>query len=491
MPNEEPIQPSTSAQCYDKSIESTSFNKYDSQPDRSPGDRNLRTPPVDVHKYFTQQPIMRLQNERVALAEPLPYLSANETDGENGHADVLVFTDTTLKNLKSDMITSVKCCVETYEGTHIQAFRKMLTSWEEKNHVTAVVMHIGFQDSKYGPAEGIKYQWRALLTKADEIFPNATVFVSAVLPCKRNKNGQNIEAFNNVTALMCKEALAKFINLVPVLVEDGSKIPDEMYIQTAVLSIYGAHKIAQALGSILNPLLMDRFLMKPGSSYSLSLEGGLSGNGYSTSETSGNDIDMWMQYRGKHHRKCLSSKSNGYQISVQKDNPKTSKSELGQKTLRKTCFIENLNAYPIQPALSSSLISQTSPVSPNLSSSQTSQEIKSEGLQNESTLDLYCDHSSDSPHEQESEEAEEVNKLNEAIALTEDCQKDDQLQNASNNTTENLPMNQVPEQSKETRTTLASKLKESEKSREAMALELERAKKLNEYLLDLKDGTPV
>ncbi len=246
--------------------------RYSSNPGKSLIGQNLATPPVQPNilngmgiNPYTLQPAAdssNLANGNLptdnGMQNHVVVSSGNSI--QNALADIEVFTDATLKELKPSMIRSVNCSVKTYDNITVEVFRKMLLTWPEDSRIQAVVLHLGFQDSKFGPKKGIEYLWRALLTTVDEKFPNATVFVSAVLPCRRNKNSQNIENFNRVTERLCNETLAKFIDLTPMLIR-GTILPDEMYLQSTVLSETGAQKFAEGLSSILNPQVIGTFFM--------------------------------------------------------------------------------------------------------------------------------------------------------------------------------------------------------------------------------------
>ncbi len=63
--------------------------------------------------------------------------------------------------------------------------------------------------------------------------------------------------FNNITERVCQESLAKLINFSDFFIGE-----DKMYLDTTILNECGALKYAEGLSSILNPSLLERFLIK-------------------------------------------------------------------------------------------------------------------------------------------------------------------------------------------------------------------------------------
>ncbi len=60
-----------------------------------------------------------------AIRQPVPHpQSIVHVQQENSGADILVFTDHTLRHLKSSMISSVQCRVMTMGSIHLEEFKR-------------------------------------------------------------------------------------------------------------------------------------------------------------------------------------------------------------------------------------------------------------------------------------------------------------------------------------------------------------------------------
>ena len=118
-----------------------------------------------------------------------------------------------------------------------------------------VYIHVGHNDSKNGPNEHTKSNIAELIDAASQTFPNAVIYISAVLPNRDNKNRQNIDAFNEhmKTACSASELLAIYINLTDVMKSPHSNLPRRDYYKDP---IHPSTKAIHALTNQIKPLVI-------------------------------------------------------------------------------------------------------------------------------------------------------------------------------------------------------------------------------------------
>ena len=161
----------------------------------------------------------------------------------------LIIADLVLKELKSQSNTFVHTRPDL-DFTNAPSVARGLPVFPE---LKSIVLHCGFKHHKKVIDESLKEQVKRAINDLDEMFPEASIFISAALPCRGNKNRVKIDLVNAAIECACDETSAQFVDLTAALVDaKSSKIDPTLYNDTASLNSKGVKKIEKMITQVID-----------------------------------------------------------------------------------------------------------------------------------------------------------------------------------------------------------------------------------------------
>ena len=178
----------------------------------------------------------------------------DEQERIRSHSDetveVLIMADLVLKELPSCSILPSKAChVHIQNDLDFSTTAQAVTKLPTFPGLEVVLLHCGFRHSKKEIPKHLKEDIKeAINIVDDEKYPEASIYISAVLPCRGNKNRSKIDEVNLTIEEACNETSAEFVDFIPALAgEDTGKIDIKLYSDTLSLNKKGAKKFAEMM----------------------------------------------------------------------------------------------------------------------------------------------------------------------------------------------------------------------------------------------------
>ena len=166
-----------------------------------------------------------------------------------------IISDSMFKGMTTDMF-SPQTHITTIGGATVIELTEIIRNTPTNEAVNYVYIHVGHNDSKSGPNKFTKSSINDLINAANETFPKAVVYISAVLPNRDNKNWLNMAAFNECMKDACSDAdtLAIYIDLTDAVKSPNSNLPRRDYYRDP---IHLSYKGTNALAEHVKPLLIN------------------------------------------------------------------------------------------------------------------------------------------------------------------------------------------------------------------------------------------
>ncbi len=213
---------------------------------------------------------LRRKNKDIAVINDTDILGDGDVkDDPLKDIAACIFTDTTLKELKRDMIDGVMTFVEYFENFDLQGCTNQAKSWNKHSHARLVFLHVGFIDCKRLTSKTLVDQYLENAIEAiEDKFPSADVYISAILPWKGSRKSEMIDAYNKLFEETCLKTSANFIDFSTNIYKDG-KICDKFYSNTVTLNKEGAAAVGKCISEKIRSILISKMEMLPVSKESL------------------------------------------------------------------------------------------------------------------------------------------------------------------------------------------------------------------------------
>ena len=181
-------------------------------------------------------------------AEEVPVPKKKVTKNQTDQIKMLILTDLVLKEMKPNRSTYVHCQKDLDFSNVMDAVNTV----PEFPNLTSVILHCGFkywkESSEAIESQKFRDQVEEAIDNLDDTYTEASIFLSAVLPCRANKNRVKIDLVNAAIQEVCNQTSAQFIDLTPALINGKTGNIDKfMYTGTVSISSRAANKIVQRL----------------------------------------------------------------------------------------------------------------------------------------------------------------------------------------------------------------------------------------------------
>ena len=165
------------------------------------------------------------------------------------NVEVLIMADLILKELRNcNILPSKACHLHIQNDLDFSTTTQAVTKLPEFPGLKVVLLHCGFRHSKKDIPKDLKEDIKEAINIVDEKYSEASIYISAVLPCRGNKNRSKIDEVNLVIEEACKETSAEFVDFTPALAsEDTGKIDIKLYSDTLSLNKKGSKKFAEMM----------------------------------------------------------------------------------------------------------------------------------------------------------------------------------------------------------------------------------------------------
>ena len=172
----------------------------------------------------------------------------DRTDGDQDgdeNVEVLIMTDLVLKELRScNVLPSKACRVHIQNDLDFTSTKQAVKQLPKFPALKAIFLHCGFKHSK----KDIPKHLKEAINITDEKYQEAAIYISAILPCRGNKNRSKINEVNVTIEEACNETSAEFVNFTGTLTDEYGKL----YSDTVSLNKKGARKFAEKMMKILH-----------------------------------------------------------------------------------------------------------------------------------------------------------------------------------------------------------------------------------------------
>ena len=170
--------------------------------------------------------------------------NAHEKNTEN--IETLILADHVLKELKRDL-SSKTCHVHIQNDFDFRNASKTAKALPQFPKLKSVVLHCGFRNSKKNIDKSLKDHIEETINNLDELYPDANLYISAVLPCRGNKNRVKIDMVNSAIEEVCGETSAEFVDYTTTVIRKEGKPDSDLYNDTVSLNGKGARRIGEML----------------------------------------------------------------------------------------------------------------------------------------------------------------------------------------------------------------------------------------------------
>ncbi len=171
-----------------------------------------------------------------------------DTDEDKRLPQIVVLADSVLKELSHNTFHKGNASVHVKKDLDFSNAAKTAKTLLHRKAVDAVFLHCGFKQCKEDLPKKFRKQVEETINKLDKLFPKATcvLHISAVLPCRGDKMGININNMNKILKDICDETSAKFVNFIDTTLKEG-RTDDDMYNGTVSLSVKAVNKVAKKM----------------------------------------------------------------------------------------------------------------------------------------------------------------------------------------------------------------------------------------------------
>ena len=165
------------------------------------------------------------------------------------NVEVLIMADLILKELcNCNILPSKACHLHIQNDLDFSTTTQAVTKLPEFPGLKVVLLHCGFRHSKKDIPKDLKEDIKEAINIVDEKYSEASIYISAVLPCRGNKNRSKIDEVNLIIEEACNETSAEFVDFTPALAsEDTGKIDIKLYSDTLSLNKKGSKKFAEMM----------------------------------------------------------------------------------------------------------------------------------------------------------------------------------------------------------------------------------------------------
>ncbi len=148
----------------------------------------------------------------------------------NPETDTLVMADSMFSMMTDTMLKPHKTQIAAYGGLDTEEMTNILGKVKKCETVKNVLLHVGYKDSKNGPIPDVTEQSVSKMIKvASQSFPKASVYVTSVLPARKNKNRVNVDSYNLTIKSACDENNALYVDLTPCAIGQSGKVNDNLF----------------------------------------------------------------------------------------------------------------------------------------------------------------------------------------------------------------------------------------------------------------------
>ena len=185
--------------------------------------------------------------------EDVPVPKKKTAEHQTNGIKMLILTDFVLKEMKPNKSTYVHC-QKDLDFSNVKDAVNTLPIFPNLN---SVILHCGFKYWKESnetiESQNFRDQVEEAIDMLDDIYTEASIYLSAVLPCRANKNRVKIDLVNAAIEEVCNQTSAQFIYLTPALVNGKTgNIDKSMYTGTVSVSSRATNIIEQRLVDIVD-----------------------------------------------------------------------------------------------------------------------------------------------------------------------------------------------------------------------------------------------
>ena len=185
--------------------------------------------------------------------EDVPVPKKKTRKNQTNAIKMLILTNFVLKEMKPNRSTYVHC-QKDLDFSNVKDSINTLPTFPNLN---SVILHCGFKYWKESnetiESQNFRDQVEEAIDMLDDIYTEASIYISAVLPCRANKNRVKIDLVNAAIEEVCNQTSAQFIDLTPALINGKTgNIDKSMYTGTVSVSSRAANKIEQRLADIVD-----------------------------------------------------------------------------------------------------------------------------------------------------------------------------------------------------------------------------------------------
>ena len=186
-------------------------------------------------------------------AEDVPVPKKKTAKNQTNGIKMLILTDLVLKEMKPNRSTYVHC-QKDLDFSNVMDVVNTLPIFQNLN---SVILHCGFKywkdSNEIIESQKFRDQVEEAIDNLDDTYTEASIFLSAVLPCRANKNRVKIDLVNAAIEEVCNQTSAQFIDFTPALINGKTgNIEKSMYTGTVSISSTAANKIVQRLADIVD-----------------------------------------------------------------------------------------------------------------------------------------------------------------------------------------------------------------------------------------------
>ena len=182
------------------------------------------------------------------------------TDGEEN----MVRTDEEIHNLETvktlilaDLVLEgLKSALKSKTYIHIQTeldfcnASNIAKGLPQLSNVKSVILHCGFRHSKKNIDKCLEQDIKETINNLDIMYPEANIYLSAVLPCRNNKNRVKIDEVNAAIEKACFETTAEFLDYTTAVTNKETGKPDsDMYRDPVSLNGKGIKNIVKMMNT--------------------------------------------------------------------------------------------------------------------------------------------------------------------------------------------------------------------------------------------------
>ena len=168
----------------------------------------------------------------------------NDLAQKSTKARILVMGDRVLEKVNPKPGTFVHIESDLDFGNALDVAKHM----PEITNLKSVVLHCGFKHSKKKIDDSFRKLVKKTINGLDELYPEANIYISAVLPYRGGKNEARVDSINEVIEEICDETSADFVNFTDALVDKkNGRLMNTLYSDTVCLNAEGTWRIEKLM----------------------------------------------------------------------------------------------------------------------------------------------------------------------------------------------------------------------------------------------------